>query len=187
MMWDAMSVEGLIDKLCQDMDMYMWWAVNFWARVLGQEKWKIDIASRNKKPSDLLTILDEALALLLFENHVQSWKDKAESGCEGDKESETSSVMSDDSSKRYTRKHGSTKDGWSDEGIAHFGQLMAKVGEDCASTNGAEFPDKQLVQQKMKQESSNARGSRKQCHRMEENRIAMVENELPDMTDSDNK
>ena len=179
MTWDAASVEGLIDKLRQDMDVYMWWAVNFWPRVVGQEKWKIDVASRNKKPSDLVTVSDEALALLLFENHFQSWKDKAESGREGDAESQTSSVTSDDSSTRYTRKHGSTKDGWSDEGIARFGQLMAKVREDRASTNGAEF-DK-LVQQKMKQESSNARGSRKRRRRTEENRIMMVENELPDM------
>jgi hypothetical protein len=70
MTWDAVSVEGLIDKLRQDMDMYMWWAVNFWPRVLRQEKWKIDITSGNKKPLDLVTILDEALALLLFENHA---------------------------------------------------------------------------------------------------------------------
>jgi hypothetical protein len=159
MMWDAASVEGLIDKLRQEMDVYMWWAVTFWPRVVGQEKCKIDVASRNKKPLDLVTVLEEALALLLFKNHFQSWKDKAESGCEGDAESQTSSVTSDDSSTRYMRKHGSTKDGWSDKGIAHFRQLMAKVREDRASTNGAEF-DK-LLQQKMKQKSSNARGSRK--------------------------
>jgi hypothetical protein len=36
---------------------------------------------------------------------------------------------------------------------------MAKVREDRASTNGAEI--ERLVQQKMKQELSNARGSRK--------------------------
>ncbi len=29
MMWDAVSVESLIDKLLQDMDVYMWWAENF--------------------------------------------------------------------------------------------------------------------------------------------------------------
>jgi hypothetical protein len=129
------------------------------AKGCQTKKWKIDVASGNKKPSDLVTISDEALALLLFKNHFQSWKDKAESGHEGDAESQTSSVTSDDSSTRYMRKHGSTKDGLSDEVIAHFRQLMAKVREDCASTNGTEF-DK-LVQQKMKQESSNARGSRK--------------------------
>jgi hypothetical protein len=60
MIWDASIMEGLIDKLRQDMDVYMWWAVNIWPRVVVQEKWKIDVTSRNKKPLDLVTILDEA-------------------------------------------------------------------------------------------------------------------------------
>jgi hypothetical protein len=64
-----------------------------------------------------------------------------------------------------------------------FQQLMAKVTEDRASTNGAEL-DK-LVQQKMQQESSNARSRKKQCRETDENRITMVVNELPDMPDSD--
>jgi transcription elongation factor GreA-like protein len=121
------------------MYVYMWWAVNFWPRVVRQEKWKIDVASRNKKPSDLVTISDEALALLLFENDFQSWKDKAESGHEGDAESQTSFVTSDDSSTRYTRKHRSTKDGCSEECIARFRQSMAKVREDHASTKISGF------------------------------------------------
>jgi hypothetical protein len=47
----------------------------------------------------------------------------------------------------------------SDDGIAHFQELMTKVREDRASTNGAEF-DK-LVQEKMLQEVIAARGRRK--------------------------
>jgi hypothetical protein len=62
---------------------------------------------------------------------------------------------------------------------------MTKVREDCASTNGAEF-DK-LVQEKMQQEASAVRGRRKQCCGMEGNKITMVENELPNILDSDNE
>ncbi len=115
MMWDAVSVERLTDKLRQDIDMYMWWAENFWPRVVGQEKWKLDITSGNKKPSNLVTISsDEALALLLFKNHFLSWKGKAES--EDDARSQTSSITSSDMStcmKKYKRNNGSTKDGCS--------------------------------------------------------------------------
>jgi hypothetical protein len=60
---------------------------------------------------------------------------------------------------------------------------MAKVTEDRASTNGAEF-DK-LVQQKMQRESSNARSRKKRRRETDEDRITMVVNELPDMPDSD--
>jgi hypothetical protein len=149
--------------------------------VVGLEKWKLHVGSGNKKPSDVVTVSDEALALLLlFENHFQSWKAKADSNDTG---SQTSSITLDDSSTKYTRKNGSTKDGWSDHGITRFQQLMAKVTEDRASTNGTEF-DK-LVQQKMQQESSNARSRKKQCRETDENRIMIVVNELPDMPDSD--
>jgi hypothetical protein len=180
MTWEDESVEDLIENLCQDMRLYTWWAENFWPRVVGLEKWKLHVGSGNKKPSDVVTVSDEALALLLFENHFQSWKAKADSNDTG---SQTSSITSDDSSTKYTRKNGSTKDGWSDHGITRFQQLMAKVTEDRASTNGAEF-DK-LVQQKMQQESSNARSRKKRRRETDENRITMVVNELPDMPDSD--
>jgi hypothetical protein len=186
MTWDAASVESLIDKLQQDMDVYMWWAENFWPRVVGQEKRKLDVTSGNKKPSDLVTISDEALALLLFENHFLSWKAKAKS--EDNARSQTSSITSSDVSTcmtKYTRNNGSTKDGWSDDGITHFQELMTKVREDRASTYGAEF-DK-LVQEKMQQEASAARGRRKRCRGMEGNKITMVENELPNIPDSDDE
>lgn len=187
MTWDAASVKSLVDELRQDMGVYMWWAEKFWPRVVGQEKWKLDIASGNKKPSDLVTVSDEALALLLFENHFLSWKAKAESG--DDAGSQTSSITSSDTSTcmtKYTRKkNGSTKDGWSDDGIKRFQELMTKVREDRSSTNGAEF-DK-LVQQKMQQEASAARGRRKRRRETEGNIITMVENELPDMPDSDDE
>jgi hypothetical protein len=101
MMWDAASVESLVDKLWQDMDVYMWWAENFWPRVVGQEKWKLDIASRNINPLDLVTISDEALALLLFENHFLSWKVRAES--EDDARSHTSLITSSDASTCMTK------------------------------------------------------------------------------------
>jgi hypothetical protein len=61
---------------------------------------------------------------------------------------------------------------------------MQKVRDNCASTKGAEF-DK-LVQQKMKQEASGG-GRRKHHHGLEENQITMVENELPDVDDSDDE
>jgi hypothetical protein len=101
MMWDAVSVESLIDKLRQDMEVYMWWAENFWPRIFGQEKWKLDVTSRNKKPSDLVSISDEALALLLFENHFLSWKAKA--GSEDDERSQTSLITSSDASTCMTK------------------------------------------------------------------------------------
>ena len=179
MTWNDESMKSLIDKLRQDMNMYIWWAENFWPRVVGLEKWKLEVASGNKKPSNVVTVSDEALALLLFENHFQSWKLKSETS--DDTGSQTSSMTSDDSSTKYTRKNGSTKDGWSDDGIARFGQLMEKVTEDRASTNGTEFD--RLVQEKMKLQSNN--GKRKKRRReTDENRITMVVNELPDMPDS---
>jgi hypothetical protein len=95
------------------MDVYMWWAENFWPRVVGQEKWKPDIASGNKKPSDLVTVSDEALALLLFENHFLSWKGKAES--EDDARSQTSLITSSDMSTcmtKYTRNKQWKHQGW---------------------------------------------------------------------------
>ena len=160
MTWNATTVESLVDKLLQDMDVYMWWAEKFWPRVVGQEKWKLDITSGNKKSLDLVTISDEALALLLFKNHFLSCKAKAES--EDDARCQTSLITSSDASTcmtKYTRNNGSTKDGWSNDGIAHFHELMTKVREDPASTNGAKF-DK-LVQEKMQQEVSAARGRSK--------------------------
>jgi hypothetical protein len=45
MSWDYASVESLLEKQRQDMDVYIWWAENFWPRVVGQDIWKLDIAS----------------------------------------------------------------------------------------------------------------------------------------------
>jgi hypothetical protein len=164
----------------------MWWAENFWPRVVGQEKWKLDITSGNKKSLDLVTISDEALALLLFKNHFLSCKAKAES--EDDARCQTSLITSSDASTcmtKYTRNNGSTKDGWSDDGIAHFQELITKVREYRARTTGAEF-DK-LVQEKY------AAGS-ECCKRQKEvtlwngrEQITMVENELPNIPESDDE
>jgi hypothetical protein len=63
-----------------------------------------------------------------------------------------------------------------------FGQLMQKVTEDRASTNGTEFD--RLVQEKMKLQSKNGKSRRKRRRETDENRITMVVNELPDMPDS---
>jgi hypothetical protein len=83
------------------MEVYMWWAENFWPRIVGQEKWKLDVTSRNKKPSDLVSISDKALALLLFENHFLSWKAKA--GSKDDARRQNSLITSSDASTCMTK------------------------------------------------------------------------------------
>jgi hypothetical protein len=52
MWWDYLSVESLLEKQKVGMDVYIWWAENFWPQVVGQDKWKLDITSRNKKLSE---------------------------------------------------------------------------------------------------------------------------------------
>jgi len=81
--------------------------------TLGVMSWKLK--HRRILLSDIFTISDEALALVIFENNALVWKNKA--------------YGQPDVTAKYmqTAKDGSVRKVWSDEGMKRFNELFGHV------------------------------------------------------------
>jgi hypothetical protein len=138
-------------------------------------KWKFEVLSGSKTPSEVLSVSSEALLMLILLNYWKAWEAQTHAADDSTASSAVSSIT-EASETRYTKKNnGSTRDGWSVEGIRRFEDLMDKVKNDRDSENGKKF--EKNFQELMKQQSN---GSRKRRRESPADAIVSIRNDLSD-------
>ena len=184
--WAYESIETIVSKLRIDESGYGFLLANFGGRVAGMRKWRLEVLSGSKSPSEVLSASSEALLMLILLNYWKAWgatqalaADQATD--DSTQTSEVSSITETSAATRYTKtNNGSTKDGWSVEGIRHFEALMTKVKEDRSSERGKEFEAN--FQRLMKERSRGSRKRRRPSSTSEQ--ITSIQNDLSDASTS---
>ena len=183
--WERNTIDNIVRDLRTDEPGYTFLLANFGGRVAGMSQWRFDVLSGSKSPSEVLSVSSEALLILILLNYWEAWE--AQTHAPDDDLTQSSAVSSitetsttTTSATRYTKKNnGSTKDGWSIEGIRHFEELMEKVDQDRKSDAGKKFETN--FQQKMKRRVD---GSRKRRRQTTTEKITSIRNDLSDATTS---
>lgn len=187
--WEYSTIQGIEENLRKDKGMYTFLLANFGGRVAGMSTWRFEVLSGASKPSEVLSVSSEAMLILILVNYWKAWEAQMKRAEEADDVTESSGVSSittpaDETAinTRCTRKNnGSTKDGWSVEGIRHFEKLMNDIKEDRASDHGKNFEEE--FQNLMRQNN----GSRKRRRaNPATDIITSIQNDLSDAsTDGD--
>ena len=150
--WDT-DIKDIIEKKRADPVKYTWLMDNIGQCIVGVEVWKNNVRTGNKLISEVMTESSEAAALILMVNYWSSWGDKAKLPATVNVTTNNDDASSIDTSANsatstnsatsmtlYTKSgKGSTKDGWSDEGLEYYDQLKKEVREDRSSAQGKEF------------------------------------------------
>lgn len=171
---DESDVASLINTLRQNPETYKWVVNNLWSSITGDEDWRLDVETGNKKPGDVMTVTGEALLLLLLENHSLVWNYMVRREAQGEEEANGETRPGT----KYTKVTGSTKEGWSEAGLLRFQELVEKVTVDRESEGGKAFET--MIQASMKQDASEENGRKKKRRRViGETTITSVVNELP--------
>ena len=183
--WEHRSIETIVGDLRSDEPGYTFLLANFGGRVAGVRKWKFEALSGSKSPSQVLPASSEALLVLILLNYWKAWGAQANPTDQTttDDSTQASSVSSITETSAATRcaktNNGSTKDGWSVEGIRHFEALLMKVKEDRSSEDGKNFEAN--FQRLMKEKN---RGARKRRHPSAAEQITSIQNDLSDVSAS---
>jgi len=163
--WET-DIDEVIDQMRGNQEVCFWLFDNVMECVTGSDAWKRSVRSGYKSPSEITTASSEALFWILLKNHWNEWKRKATTnvakGGNNDAGSATSALTTDseESLTLFTKKNkGSTKDGWSDEGLNYFNQLKDKVEADRNSERGKAF--ERLFKEKMMERASDARANKR--------------------------
>jgi len=105
--------------------------------VVAKMKWK-HLVRRNLSIDTLITVLDEAFALLVLENGWEKWTKQCKNKTTDKKaKKDMKSLHTND-----VREGNSSFDGWKPEGLDRFNMLVYKVIRDRKSVEGKAF-DKQ--------------------------------------------
>lgn len=192
MSWEYTTIQRIVTDLRKNEESYTFVLANFGGRVVGVQKWGADVLSGAMKPSEVMSKSSEALLLLILENYWKAWGANEENNqmpesdstssppsASGSVSSLSSTPGSGNSMTLYTKGRGSSREGWSYEGIQRFIELMSKVQEDRASEHGKEFETKFQTQMR-------AQGSRKRRRTTSAGEhLLSIANELSDVSDSD--
>jgi hypothetical protein len=112
---------------------------NLGGHVAGVSQWNFNALTGAKPPSEVMSLLMEALLLLFLLNYVKVWE-LQQSSEESSANGGSMSSVSMASITLYTKQNNSsTKDGWSVEGICKFQDLKVKVKEYQDSNHGKKF------------------------------------------------
>ena len=178
MSWDTDCIETIVSNLRTDEPAYTFPLANFGGRVAGMSKWRFEVLSGSKSPSEVLSVSSEALLLLILVNYWKAWEAQtlADQITDDSTQSSAASTTTETSAAtRHTKtNNGSTKDGWSVEGIRHFEDLMTKVETDRNSEEGKKF--EKTFQQLIKERQ----GARKRRRPNAIEQITSIWNELSD-------
>jgi predicted HNH restriction endonuclease len=130
----------------------------------------------------VLSVSSEALLNLILLNYWKAWEAQTQANQTTDDSMQTSAVSSiteASAATRYTKSNkGSTKDGWSVEGIHHFEDLVIKVEDDQNSEDRKKF--EKNFQQFMKE----CNRARKRCRPRATKQITSIQNDLSDASTS---
>ena len=182
--WEYGSIENIVSELRSDEPGYAFLLANFGGRVAGVSKWRFEVLSGSKSPSQVLSASSEALLVLILLNYWKAWAAQEnptdQTTDDSTQASSVSSITETSAATRYTKtNNGSTKDGWSVEGIRHFEALLTKVKEDRSSEDGKKFEAN--FQRLMKEKN---RGARKRRHPSAAEQITSIQNDLSDVSAS---
>ena len=125
----------------------------FVSAVVGRIKYKENRCE--KLMSEYVTIGDEALAILIFENNFDTWKDMAKNNIT--KNSEVARKYTNGGSSKGDTASSRRYQGWSSEGIKRFNELFDLVKED------RQAPHAKLFEESFRQycENGGANGKKK--------------------------
>ena len=182
--WETKSIDTIVSKLRTDVAGYTFVLANFGGRVAGMSTWRFEVLSGSRSPSEVLSVSSEALLNLILLNYWKAWEAQTQADQTTDDSTQTSAVSSiteaGSAATRYTKSNnGSTKDGWSVEGIRHFEHLMTKVEEDRNSEDGKKF--EKTFQQLMKERDA---GAIKRRRPSATEQITSIRNDLSDASTS---
>jgi hypothetical protein len=180
--WETQSIDTIVSNLRTDVAGYTFLLANFGGRVPGMSTWRFEVLSGSRSPSEVLSVSSEALLNLILLNYWKAWEAQTQADQTTDDSTQTSAVSSiteASAATRYTKSNnGSTKDGWSVEGICHFEDLMTKVEDDQNSEDGKKF--EKNFQQLMKE----CDGARKRHRPSATEQITSIRNDMSDASTS---
>ena len=132
-----MTISNISNLRNDSTGLYFEFIEYFLSSVVGKNQYKM--CRCEKKISEFATVSDEALAILIFENNLDTWKDMSEKNI-----TKNSSVA-----KKYTNG-GTSKgavtssrryQGWSSNGLKRFNELFDLVKEDRESNCANDFEE----------------------------------------------
>jgi hypothetical protein len=176
--------ENVVHDLRGDEELYTYFLANLGGRIAGVSQWNFNALTGVKPPSEVMSVLMEALLLLFLLNYMKVWESQ-QSSEESSADGGSMSSISMASVTLYTKQNNSsTKDGWSVEGIHKFQELKVKVKEDQDSNHGKEFEGR--FQRLMKAHQLSAdQASRKRKRVSATTQLSSITNELSDASSSD--
>jgi len=139
--WET-NIDEVIKQMRGNPVVCFWLFDNVMECVAGSDAWKNNVRSGNKSPLEFTTPSSEALFWDLLKNHWKEWGRKATTHGGSNAGSVTSGLTTDseESLTLFTKQNkGSTKDGWSEEGLNYYNELKEKVEADRSSERGKEF------------------------------------------------
>jgi hypothetical protein len=155
--------ENVVHDLRGDEELYTYFLASLGGRVAGVSQWNFNALTGAKPPSEVMSVLMEALLLLFLLNYVKVWESQ-QSSEESSADSGSMSSISMASVTLYTKQNNSsTKDGWSVEGIHKFQDLKVKVKEDRDSNYGKEFEGRFQRLVKARQLSADQASRKRKC------------------------
>jgi predicted HNH restriction endonuclease len=183
--WETQSIDTIMRNLRTDVAGYTFLLANFCGRVAGMSTWTFEVLSGSRSPSEVLSVSSEALLNPILLNYWKAWEAQTQADQTTDDSTQTSAVSSiteASAATRYTKSNnGSTKDGWSVEGICHFEDLMMRVEDDRNSEDGKKF--EKNFQQLMKE----CNQARKRSRPRATEQITSIQNDLSDASTSGDK
>jgi hypothetical protein len=158
-----------------DFDTYFFVIDNF-VKHANAKGYNRHVATGTMQPSELLSVGQEALGLLLLENYREPWKQLMEYMKQGE-----STVPSniEPAKAKYTNP-GQKKMPWKSEGMQRYNQLHEEVHQDRLSSEGQRFEIQ--FKNKMKQEAGVARSRKRKT--IQSVNVAAV-HELDDVSSND--
>lgn len=132
-----MSLEEIMELRRDTSGLYFIFLEYFLSSVVGKNHYKLYRCER--LVSEFTTVSDEALAILIYENNIDTWKDMVDKNI-----TKNSSVT-----KKYTNG-GTSKgevassrryQGWSSNGIKRFNELFDLIRADCNSSHAVSFEE----------------------------------------------
>jgi hypothetical protein len=144
----------IAEKRKGDFDTYFFVIDNF-VKHANAKGYSRHVATGAMQPSELLSVGQEALGLLLLENYWEPWKQLVEYMKQGE-----STVPSnvEPAKAKYTNP-GQKKMPWKSEGMERYNQLHEEVNQDQLSSEGQRFEIQ--FKNKMKQEAGVAQSRKR--------------------------
>jgi len=161
------QVENMIKDKRKRGPLFRHFMLNGLKPMVGAEVFKKEILSGASKISEVVTIVDETMANLIYENYWGSWYDKHH------EEEEVRPTP-------YTKTEGTKHGVWNDKGLTRFNELFKEVKRDRESAAGKK------LEADFQREMRDKVGGRKRRRVVTPSTVRAV-SELSDVSDSEDE